>query len=98
MNRFRNIVLVVSWAGFLWGVYYIAVDKPVSDIFWINLAYVAATITIAIVLLFFSYWGIASALRPRPAGAIAIGIGLILAIAAIEVFFLRDAIAGWLSM
>ncbi len=97
MKRFSNTMLIVSWAWFLWIIYYTAADRAVSNVFWINLTYVAATITAAIVLIGLAFWAIAGTLRPRPAGALAIGVGLMLAIAAIEVFFLRDIVAGWLA-
>ncbi len=96
-NHFRNFMLVVSWAFFLWTIHRVAADKPVSDTYWINLAYVTAIISAGIAFVIFGFLGVASALRPKPAGAFAIGVALMLAVAAVEVLFLRDVVAGWLA-
>ena len=54
MRRLRNIALIIAWAGFVWMLFSKASDREISDLLWVNLAYLIALILFAIAVIAFS--------------------------------------------
>ena len=93
----RRILLIAVWAGFIWMLVNFAADAPVSEAFLINLAYVSAWIAASIIIFICVIWIAGRSLRLKPVAVIGLGIFLVLAAAALDVFFVRDLVAHWLS-
>ncbi len=90
MKRLRSITFVAAWAGLIWMTLETARDQPVSEIIWINLAYIAGLIAVALILFVTVYPPLVLRLRASVGVMIAIAVIMLFALAAIDIFWLRD--------
>jgi uncharacterized membrane protein YedE/YeeE len=90
MKRLRNIILVAAWAGLIWMILETARDQPVSETFWINLAYIAGLIAVALILVVTVFPPLMIRLRANISMMIAIAVIMLFALAAVDIFWLRD--------
>lgn len=90
MAGIRRIMLIAAWAAFIWMMINAARNQPISENFWINVAYLAGLIALTILIFVFAYPHIINRFRMGYAGMIILAIAVFFIIAAIDVFWLRD--------
>ncbi len=90
MKRLRSITFVAAWAGLIWMTLVTAHNQPVSEIFWINLAYIVGLIAVALILFVTVFPPLVIRLRANISIMIAIAIIMLFALAAVDTFWLRD--------
>lgn len=93
MQRLRTIALVSAWAGLVWMLFARAAREPLFNNLPADLAYNIGVIAIAVVVVVAAVIGVGRLFRPPAAFQLALATLLILALAAVEVFWLRGLIA-----
>ncbi len=93
MQRLRTISLIGAWIGLIWIVFNNAGEMQVSDIFWVNILYYVTLILLTVVTVVAVTITIRRKFQPPTAVLIVTVFIVVMAIAALDVFWLRNFLA-----
>lgn len=93
MKNLRSVATVIAWAGLIWMLFTDASERRISENFFVDLSYNTAMVLFAVLIVMTTTIFIERLLRPSILVLTTIAGFLVVALAAIEVFWLCDLIA-----